>query len=132
MSGSFLLKNTKLCAVVSRQRLQRVRERVGSRTTTRSIIVAKSKGPTRASQAAADNNSVEVKSSQFQGVLSGEHDIISETTSVVQGPIISSTAASTSARRPAPPSRHPLPALGAAGNPPPPSVLLEPREFEGG
>ena len=42
------------------------------------IIVAKSKGTSPGTQATAGNNSVEVKSSQFQGVLSGEYDILSE------------------------------------------------------
>ena len=98
------------------------------------IFVAKSKGNDPGVQAAfGDNNSVEVKSSQFQGVLSGEYDILSETTSVVQGPVISfqgglhlSQTSGASF-----PDIHFAPS-GAPGNPPPPSVLLAPREFGGG
>ena len=97
------------------------------------IIVAKSKGSDPGTQAAAGNNSVEVKSSQFQGVLSGEHDIVSETTSVVQGPIISTNGGVYLSQTSGAsfPDIH-FPPSGAPGNPPPPSILLEPREFEGG
>jgi hypothetical protein len=134
LSGSFLLKNTQLCAVVAGN---------GKDCNTSSgawdpnakalIIVAKSKGSDLGSQAASGNNSVEVKSSQFQGVLSGEHDIVSETTSVVQGPIISTNGAIFLSQTSGAsfPDIH-FPPSGAPGNPPPPSELLDPQEFEGG
>jgi hypothetical protein len=132
MSGSFLLKNTKLCAVVSGNNCD-VSTNAWDPNKNALIIVAKSKGSDPGSQAASGNNSVEVKSSQFQGVLSGEHDIVSETTSVVQGPLITTDGAIYLSQTSGAsfPDIH-FPPSGAPGNPPPPSILLEPREFEGG
>jgi hypothetical protein len=134
MSGSFLLKNTKLCAVVAGNGKDcDVSANAWDPNKNALIVVAKSKGSDAGSQAAAGNNSVEVKSSQFQGVLSGEHDIVSETTSVVQGPIISTDGGVFLSQTSGAsfPDIH-FPPSGAPGNPPPPSILLEPREFEGG
>jgi hypothetical protein len=137
MSGSFELKNTALCA-------DRDDTRAGDdsmcdlsgwdpKVAPPLAIVAKSKGTDPGVQAASGNNSVEVKSSEFQGVLSGEHDILSETTSIVQGPVISfqgglQISQTSGASFP----DITFPPAGAPGNPPPPSILLEPREFEGG
>ena len=78
-------------------------------------------------------NSVEVVSSQFQGVLAGTYNIEVTTSSIVQGPMISTDGSvslnqSTGASFPSirfPPASTP-------GKPPPPSVLLAPREFGGG
>ena len=90
MSGSFALKNTALCAVIAGNGKDcDVSGGAWDPNLAALIFVAKSKGTDPGVQAASGNNSAEVKSSQFQGVISGEYDIVSETTSVVQGPIIS-------------------------------------------
>jgi hypothetical protein len=97
------------------------------------VIVAKSRGSDPGVQAAAGNNSLEVVSSDFQGVLSGEYDIVSTTTSVVQGPIISFQGGlniSQTSGASFPDIR--FPPAGAPGTPPPPTVILAPREFGGG
>jgi hypothetical protein len=134
LSGSFLLKNTQLCAVVAANGKDcNVATGAWDPNANALIVVAKSKGSDPGSQAAAGNDSVEVKSSQFQGVLSGTYDILSETTSVVQGPVISTNGGiflnQTSGA--SFPDIH-FPPSGAPGNPPPPSELLDPQEFEGG
>ena len=132
MSGSLEVKNTALCAVVAGNGKD-CNTATWNPNANALIFVAKSRGTDLGTQAAAGNNSVEVKSSQFQGVLSGEYDILSETTSVVQGPVISfqgglhiSQTSGASF-----PDIHFAPS-GAPGNPPPPSELLAPREFGGG
>jgi hypothetical protein len=134
ISGSLEVKNTALCAVIAGNGKD-CNVAVGAWDPNKSalIFVAKSRGIDPGMQAASGNNSVEVRSSQFQGVLSGEYDLLSETTSVVQGPIISfqggvhvSQTSGASF-----PDIHFAPS-GAPGNPPPPSVLLAPREFGGG
>jgi hypothetical protein len=134
LSGSFLLKNTQLCAVVAANGNDcNTATNTWDPNKNALIIVAKSKGSDPGSQAAAGNNSVEVKSSQFQGVLSGTYDILSETTSVVQGPIISTDGGVFLSQTSGAsfPDIH-FPPSGAPGNPPPPSELLDPQEFEGG
>ena len=90
LSGSSLLKNTSLCAVIAANgRDCNMVTSAWDPNANALIVVAKSKGTDAGVQATADNSSVEVKSSQFQGVLSGEYDLLSETTSKVQGPMIS-------------------------------------------
>jgi hypothetical protein len=134
LSGSFLLKNTQLCAVVAANGKDcNTATNAWNPNQNALIIVAKSKGSDPGSQAAAGNNSVEVKSSQFQGVLSGTYNILSETTSVVQGPIISTDGGVFLSQTSGAsfPDIH-FPPSGAPGNPPPPSELLDPQEFEGG
>ena len=136
MSGSFEFKNTALCAVRDDKKagddslcdLSAWDPEVAALS-----FVAKSKGSDPGAQAASGNNSVEIKSSEFQGIISGEHDILSETTSIVQGPVISfqgglHISQTSGASFP----DITFPPAGAPGTPPPPSILLEPREFEGG
>jgi len=134
MSGSFALKNTALCAVIAGNGKDcDVSSGAWDPNLAALIFVAKSKGTDPGVQAASGNNSAEVKSSQFQGVISGEYDIVSETTSVVQGPIISFQGGLNISQTSGAsfPDIHFAPS-GAPGNPPPPSVLLAPREFGGG
>ena len=134
MSGSFLMKNVKLCAVVAANGKDcNFTTNAWDPNATALIFVAKSRGIDPGVQAAAGNNSAEVKGASFQGVISGEYDILSETTSVIQGPVISfqgglhlSQTSGASF-----PDIHFAPS-GAPGNPPPPSVLLAPRDFGGG
>jgi hypothetical protein len=135
MSGSFELKNTALCAVIAGNGKDcNVATNAWDPNSNALIFVAKSKGSSPGVQAAfGADNSAEVKSSQFQGVISGEYDILSETTSVIQGPVISfqgglhiSQTSGASF-----PDIHFAPS-GAPGNPPPPTELLAPREFGGG
>jgi hypothetical protein len=134
MSGSFALKNTALCAVIAGNGKEcDVSGGAWDPNLAALIFVAKSKGTDPGVQAASGNNSAEVKSSQFQGVISGEYDIVSETTSVVQGPIISFQGGLNISQTSGAsfPDIHFAPS-GAPGNPPPPSELLAPREFGGG
>jgi hypothetical protein len=134
MSGSFLMKTVKLCAVrASDGNDCNFASNVWDPNQDALIFVAKSRGIDPGTQAATGNNSVEVKGSSFQGVIAGEYDILSETFSVIQGPVISfqgglhlSQTSGASF-----PDIHFAPS-GAPGNPPPPSVLLAPREFGGG
>jgi hypothetical protein len=132
LSGSFLLSNTKLCAVVAGNDCD-TSTNAWNPNENALIIVAKSRGSDPGSQAAAGNDSVEVKSSQFQGVLSGTYDIVSETTSVVQGPLISTDGAIFLSQTSGAsfPDIH-FPPSGAPGTPPPPTELLDPQEFQGG
>ncbi len=132
LSGSFLLNNVKLCAVISGTDCN-IATNAWDPNVSALIIVAKSKGTSPGTQATTGNNSVEVKSSQFQGVLSGEYNIVSETASVVQGPIISFQGGITLSQT----SGASFPEVyfapsGAPGIPPPPSVLLAPRDYGGG
>jgi hypothetical protein len=94
------------------------------------IFVAKSRGTDPGLQATSGNNSVEVGGSQFQGVLAGEHDIVTGNFSAVQGPMISFQGGLRLSQTSGAsfPDIHFAPS-GAPGNPPPPSVLLAPREF---
>ena len=134
LSGSFLVKNTSLCAVIAANGKDcNMVTSAWDPNANALIVVAKSKGTDAGIQATSDDNSVEVKSSQFQGVLSGEYDLVSETTSKVQGPMISfqgglhleqTSGASFPDIQFAP--------YGAPGAPPPPTVLLAPREFGSG
>jgi hypothetical protein len=141
MSGSLALKNTALCAARDEDEknddsLCYLGTAPGSAwdpEVDALVFVAKSRGVDFGAQVTAGNNSVEVRTAEFQGVLSGEHDIYSETSSIVQGPIISFQGGlhleNTSG------ASFPditFPPAGAPGNPPPPSILLEPRQFEGG
>ena len=135
LSGTFAVKNTKLCAVVDGQQagLQRLRRRMGpeQRGAHRRRQEQGHGGP--ASQATAGNNSVELKSAEFQGALAANTTSSARRPRSMQGPMSASTAAphQPDLRRLLP--RHPLSRPpGAPGNPPPPSILLEPREFEGG
>jgi len=136
VSGTFGLKNTKMCAEIDGSGNNcNLATNVWDPNQDALIIVAKSRGSDLpvSKQSAAGNNSVEVVSAQMQGVLGGTYDIQVTTSSTVQGPLIStdgniSLNQSTGASFP---DIHFAPS-GAPGNPPPPTVLLAPREFGGG
>ena len=135
VGGSFLFKNTELCAVIDNDTTDGSPCNLGAWDPQVSafVIVAKSRGSDPGVQAAAGNNSLEVVSADFQGVLSGEYDIVSTTTSVIQGPIISFQGGlniSQTSGASFPDIR--FPPAGAPGTPPPPTELLPPREFGGG
>jgi len=134
VAGTFGLKNTTICAVLSGDDCN-IATDAWDPNTNALIIIAMSKGEDLpvSQQTAAGENSVEVVSSQFQGALFGVYDVSSTTTSVVQGPLISTDASiiirnTTGASFPDiyfAPGNTP-------GTPPPPSLLLAPREFGGG
>jgi hypothetical protein len=87
-------------------------------------------GPTPANTCAC---SADVKTSQFQGVLAGTNIINMDTSSEVQGPIMSVNNAvtpSNSLNLTFPPI--PFAPSSAPGQPPPMAVLLAPREYGGG
>jgi hypothetical protein len=77
--------------------------------------------------------SADATSSEFQGILAGTNAINMSTTTQVQGPIMSVTAAvlpSQSLNLTFPPI--PFAPSSAPGQPPPPATLLAPRDFSGG
>jgi hypothetical protein len=78
-------------------------------------------------------DSIQVKTAKFQGALLGTYGVTVETTANVVGPLVSlngSVYPGQGGEFLFPPVN--FAPVGAPGNPPPPSILLEPREFEGG
>ena len=81
----------------------------------------------------ASSTSIEVKTADFQGALIGRKAVLVETTANVVGPLASlenSVFPGQGGDFLFPPVQ--FAPTGTPGNPPPPSILLEPREFEGG
>jgi hypothetical protein len=81
----------------------------------------------------AGNDSIQVKTADFQGALIGTYGVTVETTANAVGPLVSLTGSV----YPGQGGDFLFPPVnfaptGTPGNPPPPSILLEPREFEGG
>jgi hypothetical protein len=92
------------------------------------ILVAKGSGG-----ALSAGNGIEVVSAQFQGVLAAEATVSVTTSSTVEGPMISigSTVSLNQSTGAAFPEIR-FPPASTPGKPPPPLVLLAPREFSGG
>jgi hypothetical protein len=134
LAGTFLLKNTAMCVVLNGNNCDTAAN-VWDPNKNALIIVAKSRGSDLpvSQQSASGNDSIEVTSSQFQGALIGRYDITSTTTSVVQGPLVSTDSSISLSQTTGAsfPDIHFAPS-GAPGLPPPPSVLLAPRQFGGG
>ena len=81
----------------------------------------------------ADTVSIQVKTADFQGALIGTKAVLVETTANAVGPLASlggSVFPGQGGDFLFPPVN--FAPSGTPGNPPPPSILLEPREFEGG
>jgi hypothetical protein len=92
------------------------------------VLVAKGSGGVLSA-----GNGIEVVSAEFQGVLAAEANVSVTTSSTVEGPMISiggtvSLNQSTGAAFP----EIRFPPASTPGKPPPPLVLLAPREFSGG
>jgi hypothetical protein len=88
-------------------------------------------GPAEANVACAC--SADIKGSQLQGILAGTNTVNMDTSSQVQGPIMSVNAAVTpsqSLNLTFPPI--PFAPSSSPGQPPPKAVLLAPREYGGG
>jgi hypothetical protein len=88
-------------------------------------------GPTAANVPVGD--SFDIKTSQYQGILAGTNTVNMDTTSQVQGPLMSvngNVTPSQSLNLTFPPL--PFAPSSAPGQPPPKAILLSPREYGGG
>jgi hypothetical protein len=136
LSGSFSMNGVTMCAVLTSNGKQCDVSSTSNWNPTKTAlaIVANgngyASGPTAANVAVGD--SADIKSADFQGILAGTNAINMDTSSQVQGPIMSVNAAVT-------PSQSlnltfpPLPFAPSSspGQPPPSAVLLAPREYSG-
>src|SRR5262249_37804929 len=89
------------------------------------VLAAKGSGPPL-----SGTHGIEVYSSQFQGILAAQADISVTNQSTVEGPMISiagTVSMNNSAGAAFPAIR--FPPASTPGKPPPPLVLLAPREF---
>jgi hypothetical protein len=137
LSGSFSMTNAEMCAALIKQGQWQCDMSASSNWNPNKIalaIVANGNGyaggPSDANVACAC--SADIKTSQFQGILAGTNTINMDTSSQVQGPIMSVNAAvipSQSLNLTFPPI--PFAPSSAPGQPPPKAVLLAPREYGG-
>jgi hypothetical protein len=137
LSGSFSMSGDTMCAVLT----SNGRACDTSSTApwdpqkTALAIVANgngySAGPTAANVPIGD--SFDIKSSQYQGILAGTNTVNMDTTSQVQGPLMSvngNVTPSQSLNLTFPPL--PFAPSSSPGQPPPKAILLSPREYGGG
>jgi hypothetical protein len=143
LTGSFAMKNSKLCATLTSD--GKHCDVTGANTAwdpnppngSALVIMADGSGFTSVSTGnpayVPSPYGFDLTSSEFQGVLAGTNGVNMDTTTQVQGPIMSVNAAvlpSQSLNLTFPPI--PFAPSSAPGQPPAPATLLSPREYQGG
>ena len=130
VSGTFLIKNANLCAVVASDGSTCDAD-AWNPNTRALVIVAKGTGSLGGAQAqVGTDDGVEVKSASFQGFIYAANEINVGTTSSAQGPMMTPSTIS-----PGQTSKLKFPLIeilptGAPGVPLPPAQLGNPRDFD--